>query len=160
MSRELFASASSFGVPEMPSPISVEIIPEAATSRILKAPFSITYRTLLVSTQTANGSDSTADVAAPPSPPAPPPATLLIMLLESTLRTRLFPLSAIKTFPYTSANTPCGLFNFARVARAPSLMVVPVPANLVIMPDASTLRILLAATSAIYTLPIVSPEMD
>src|SRR5437764_334599 len=57
-----------------------------------------------------------------------------------------------------STVTVLGTFIVAKVAAAPSPVVdaVPVPATVVMIPDVSTLRILLLPLSAMYPLPKLS----
>src|ERR1039458_10357884 len=80
-----------------------------------------------------------------------------------TLRIRLSPVSAMYTLPLVSAATPPGRRSSALVARPPSLnvlappgLVCPVPAKVLMMPAALTMRTRLFFESAMYRLPVLS----
>ena len=101
-----------------------------------------------------------ADAPSPEYPAVPLPAiVVMIPVILSTLRITLLSVSAIYKFPEESKDIPCGSFNLENKAfpRSPEYPLSPVyliePAILVIVPDASTLRIKLFTVSAIYKFP-------
>jgi hypothetical protein len=97
----------------------------------------------------------------PANPKAPLPANaVMILLVPSTRRIRLFPESEIKKLPAPFTDTRSGLFNNALVAAplSPLFPAAPVPAIVVIIRGApvSILRITLLSVSATYKLPFAS----
>src|SRR5437016_802664 len=75
-----------------------------------------------------------------------------------TFRIRLLKVSAIKRFPEASTATPIGRFNAAEAAGplSPENPAVPLPANVMITPDADTFRIRLLPLSAMKRFPEAS----
>src|SRR5690242_18393489 len=95
-----------------------------------------------------------AAVAGPPSPEKPYwplPAIVVISPDGDTLRTTLFPVSAMYRFPTESTATPSGLLRDAAVAgpRSPEKPNNPLPAAVAITPSGDTFRILAFRWSAI-----------
>ena len=100
----------------------------------------------------------TAEPPSPPNPVRPVPATVLIVPDASTLRIRLLSISAMKRLPALSTATPKGKSSCASVAGPPSPPnpLRPVPATVVIVPVASTLRIRSLKLSAMKRFPAPS----
>src|SRR5579883_321353 len=86
------------------------------------------------------------------------PANVVIVPEGSTLRTTWLDVSAMYRLPLPSSAMPCGVNRSALVAAAPSpaYPAKPVPATVVIVPSAATLRIRLLLVSAMYVLPALS----
>src|SRR5437773_5198003 len=116
------------------------------------------YRLPPASPATPLGAARLALVARPPSPPklyVPFPATVVMMPEATTSRMRWLFVSAMYRLPAASTATPVGPARLAFVAGPPSppKPEVPVPATVVMKPDAATLRI--RWTAAVYRLPEV-----
>src|SRR5579862_1668237 len=148
-----------------PPPAAVVMVPEVSTLRTRLPANSAMKRLPWRSMATAMGSTSPALVAGPPSPVLslfPFPATVRIIPWESTIRTRWFDKSAMYRLPLLSTPIPrCPLnpqANSALVAGPPSPAnpLLPFPANVVMRPDLSTLRIRLLPLSTINRLPDLS----
>ena len=79
-----------------------------------------------------------------------------------TLRTMLFPVSAMYRFPLESKAIAFGEESSAAVAGplSPALPVWPVPAKGLIAPSVPTTRTRLSAESAMYRLPAASTARD
>ena len=95
--------------------------------------------------------------------PVSPVPTIVVMLPEgSTLRMRWLPLSAMKRLPVASTATPLGVSNWAWTAGPPSPAKprTPVPAMVVMMPEESTLCMLLLVVSEKKSLPAASTATD
>ena len=108
----------------VPLPANAVITPvDRSTWRTTLLPLSATKRFPAVSRARPVGMLSSAEVAAWPSPlypNVPQPATVVITPVpRSTLRTTLFPLSAMKRSPAASTATPVGSSSSADVAAPP-----------------------------------------
>ncbi len=140
--------------PAVPTPATVTIVPEvASTNRITLLAASAMYMFSVASTYMPVGLFSNADVAAPPSPAYPDipvPATVVIIpLVRFTFLTQLLPAS-LKNKLLPTTKTLLGLFKAAAVAKPPSPLypAAPVPARVLILPEASIFLILLFPLSA------------
>ena len=96
-----------------------------------------------------------AGLPSPVNPGVPVPATVVIVPSAETRRIRLLTVSAIRKPPSGSEATPCGAASCALVAGPPSPKepADPVPATVVIVPSAATLRMQLLSASAIRKPP-------
>lgn len=144
--------------PLLPVPAIVVMMPETrSTLRIRFSWLSRMYRFPSGSMRGFGNPHNFAAVAGPPSPvcpTAPVPAIVVMMPEVSTFRIRAL-WSPMYRLPAMSRSMPHGCFKLAAVAGPPSPEAPnsPLPATVVMIPDASTLRIRLLSLSRMYRQP-------
>ena len=137
----------------LPSPASVTTVPLGDTTRMAWFSVSATYRLPCASTAAPFGPLNLADGPWPSRKPLVLPASFVTVPLGNTTRMTWLDVSHTYTVPEASTAMPDGPLNCA-VLPTPSVdPAADLPANVVVLPMVSTLRIMLLAASATNATP-------